>query len=146
MALRIIASLIGCALLALGAVPAAASTTIGGMTYSITNVGRASTFGPDFMQQHASGEYVVVHITIRNVGKEPATISASDFHLERGETKYDASSVTMSSEGGFFLTKLNPGTGRSGILVFDVPANTAPSKYHLIVYGNGTGDRAALNL
>jgi hypothetical protein len=125
---------------------AGASVTIGGLTYSIGVVTRASTFGPEFMQEHAAGEYLVVPLTIRNVGKDPATISGSDFHLERGDTKYDAASVTISSDKGFFLTKLNPGTARTGILVFDVPASTAPSKYRLIVYGNGTSDHTTIQL
>jgi archaellum component FlaG (FlaF/FlaG flagellin family) len=98
------------------------------------------------MQQHASGEYIIVTLTIKNIGNKPATITGSDFQLERGDTRYDASSVTVGAEKGFFLTKLNPGVSHTGIIVFDVPGNTAPSKYHLIVYGNGTGDHANIQL
>ena len=129
-----------------GASAANASVTIGGLSYSIGSVTRSSTFGPDFMQERAAGEFIVVALTIRNVGKDPATISGSDFRLERGDTKYDAASVTIATDKGFFLTKLNPGTARTGIIVFDVPANTAPSKYRLIVYGNGSGDHTAIPL
>lgn len=113
--------------------------TIGGLRYTIGPVRTASTYGPEFDLEHAAGEYVVVALTVRNVGKEPADISGSDFQLERGDTKFDSASVTVGEDHGFFLTKLNPGTEKTGSLVFDVPANTAPSKYHIIVFGNGSG-------
>jgi hypothetical protein len=122
-----------------------AAISIGGLEYSVKGVSRASTVGPDFMQQKADGEFIVVRITIRNTGHDPATISDSDFHLQSGDVKYDTSSKGMMS-GGFFLDKLNPGVSKSGNLVFDVPANTSPSKYKLIVYGNGTSDHKEIQL
>jgi hypothetical protein len=133
--------------LAIVPIPASArSVTIGGLTYSMGNVSRASTYGPEFMNEKASGEFIIVRLTVKNVGKDPATISGSDFRLERGDTKYDSASVTISDKDGFFLTKLNPGTSRTGIIVFDVPASTSPSKYHLIVYGNHSSESTNLQL
>ncbi len=120
---------------------AAASTTVGGLSYSITSVQRASSFG----DETPAGEFIIVKLTVRNVGSKSATVSSSDFHLKRGETEYDSSSVSLG-EGGFFLTQVNPGTAKSGLLVFDVPASTSPSKYRLIVYGNGTGDSKEMAL
>jgi hypothetical protein len=144
--MKITTLLMSVALVASLCVTSSAAVTIGGLSYSIVSVTRASTFGPEFMQERASGEYIVVRLTIKNVGKEPATITGSDFHLERGDTKFDAASVTVGAADGFFLAKLNPGVSRTGIIVFDVPAHTAPSKYHLIVYGNGSSDHTNLQL
>jgi hypothetical protein len=122
-----------------------AAVRVGGLEYSVKSVARASTVGPEMLQQKADGEFIIVKISIRNTGREPATISDSDFHLQSGDVKYDTSSKGMMS-GGFFLDKLNPGVSKTGNLVFDVPANTSPSKYKLIVYGNGTSDHKEIQL
>ena len=116
--------------------PASAATTVDGMTYSITSVSRPTAIESFGDSKEPSGEFIVVKLTVSNHGKKAADLSSSDFHLKRGDTQFDADSgVTV--DGEFFLTKLNPGTSKSGVLVFDVPAHTAPAKYQLEVYGNG---------
>jgi hypothetical protein len=127
------------------AAPAFSAVSVGGLTYSIKSVSRASTVGPEFLQQQADGEFIIIRISVSNTGHDPATLTDSDFHLQSGNVKYDTSSKGMMS-GGFFLDKLNPGVTKTGNLVFDVPANTSPSKYKLIVYGNGTTDHREIQL
>lgn len=144
--MRLVSIAIGALLVSFLPQPAAAEVTVGGMGYSILSVSRATTVGPSFMTEHASGEFLIIRLTIRNFGDKPATVSGNDFHLKRGETQYDTSSAEMTMEGHFFLDKLNPGVKKTGIIVFDVPANTAPSKYALIVYGNGTSDHREIQL
>lgn len=128
-----------CAVLGIGmtAGAALASVTVGGLTYSIQDVHTASSVGPEGMEQRASGEFIVLRLRVGNVGKDPATINASDFHLRRGSTKYDAASESMMTGDSFFLQTLNPGTARTGTILFDVPAHTSPSQYELEVFGNG---------
>lgn len=127
------------------AAPAFAEISIGGLNYSVKGVSRASVVGPEFMRERADGEFIIVKISIRNTGHQPATISDSDFHLKSGNVTYDASSKGMMN-GGFFLDKLNPGVSKTGSIIFDVPANTSPSKYKLVVYGNGTSDFKEIQL
>ena len=124
---------------------AVASVTIGGLSYSIASVSRASTVGPGQVQESASSEFIVIRLTVRNKGKEPATISNSDFHLKAGGASYDAASAgTMS--GGFFLENLDPGVSVTGTLLFLVPANTTRSNYRLVVSGNGGAESKEIPL
>ena len=124
---------------------AIASVTVGGLTFSVKSVSRASSVGPDLMPQKASGEFIVIRLSLTNVGKDPATISNTDFHLKAGDVTYDASSAGMMA-GGFFLEKLNPGVSHTGNIIFDVPASTSPSKYKLVVFGNGNGESREIQL
>lgn len=114
-----------------------ASVTVGGLSYSVRDVSISSSVGPEGMEQHANGEFIVVQLRVSNVGHDPATISSSDFHLRRNGTEYDAADESMMADNAFFLSKLNPGTSRTGTILFDVPAHTSPSQYQLEVYGNG---------
>lgn len=132
------------ALLAIAA-PAFAEISIGGLNYSVKSVLRTTVVGSEFMRETADGEFIIVKISVRNTGHEPATISDSDFHLKNGDVTYDASSKGMMN-GGFFLAKLNPGVSKTGSIIFDVPANTSPSKYKLVVYGNGTSESKNIQL
>jgi|HubBroStandDraft_6_1064221.scaffolds.fasta_scaffold525181_3 hypothetical protein len=126
------------------AAPAGAAVTVGGLKYSIKDVSVQYSFGSDYMSQKPNGEFIVVRLAISNVGSDPANISASDFQLHRGDTKYDAANTMANTD--FFLTKLNPGTSREGNIIFDVPAHTAAEKYQLLVYGNNTGDNRSITL
>ena len=72
-----------CVLLLTSAVGASAAVTVGGLTYSIVDVHTASSIGPDLMEQHADGEFIVIRLTVHNSGNNAATISAEDFHLRR---------------------------------------------------------------
>jgi hypothetical protein len=124
-------------LVAITTTAARTAVTVGGLAYSIQDVHVASSIGPEGMEQNANGEYVVIRLRVANVGHSAADISASDFHLRRGGETYDASSASMMADQGFFLDTINPGTARTGTIIFDVPASTSPSKYELQVYGNG---------
>jgi|HubBroStandDraft_2_1064218.scaffolds.fasta_scaffold242740_2 hypothetical protein len=126
--------------------PAAASVTVGGLSYSLQAVHVASSIGPEGFQQNANGEYIVIRLRVTNVGHSAASISSSDFHLRRGSETYDASSASMMADQGFFLDTINPGTARTGTILFDVPASTSPSKYQLEVYGNGGSDPTYIGL
>ncbi|MDB5092418.1 MAG: hypothetical protein JWO85_519 [Candidatus Eremiobacteraeota bacterium] len=125
--------------------------SIGGLRYSIVSDRRASSIGdPTYgMSKTANGEFILIKIKVENVADSPATVSGSDFHLRRDTAKFDAdseASMYLGSEKGFFLDTINPGTSRTGTLVFDVPADTAPSKYLLAVYGNASSDSTTLQL
>jgi hypothetical protein len=112
-------------------------STVGGLQYTISNVSLQSFVQSFGEAKRAAGEFLVLTVSVSNVGSKGADISASDFHLKSGGTEYDEdTSVTV--DGEFFLEKLNPGTTKSGVLIFDVPAGTRASKYALEVFGNGS--------
>ena len=86
-------------LAALATTAARTAVTVGGLSYSIQDVHTASSVGPEEMEQKASGEFIVLRLRISNVGKSPATISATDFHLRRGNTNYDAAASESMMTG-----------------------------------------------
>lgn len=134
--------------LSIGLIPvtSSAAVTIGGLRYSLQAVHTAATAGPDGMESRANGEYIAISLRVSNVGNESATISSSDFKLRRGSTLFDSANESITEDGAFFLTKLNPGTARTGSILFDVPANTGVANYELQVFGNGGSDPVYIRL
>lgn len=110
--------------------------TIGGLKYNISDVRNQSSVESFGDQKAANGEFIVLQLTVSNVGSKAADVNASDFHLKRGDKEFDED-TNVTVDGEFFLEKINPGTSKSGVLVFDVPANTSARDYSLEVYGNG---------
>jgi hypothetical protein len=111
-------------------------TVLGGLGYRIDSLSHPTSISSFGVDKTPAGEFIVLHISVANVGRKGADISSSDFHLKSGDAQFDPDNG-ITVEGEFFLEKLNPGTTKSGVLVFDVPASTSPHKYALEVFGNG---------
>lgn len=122
---------------------------VNGMTYTILTVQRRQTIGNEFETHTAQGEYLVIEVDVHNNTNKGANVSSSDFKLNNDSgQEFDPAegSVSMDVQGAFFLNVVNPGNSRSGTLVFDVPASTAPWKYGLKVFGNASTDSVTIRL
>jgi hypothetical protein len=93
------------------------------------------TIGADFAQQTAQGEYVILRVTVANIGDKPQTLFADAQAAYAGDTKYGTSSdalFTVEGASDAYLTKINPGNSLANVpLVFDVPAGTVLTKLEL---------------
>jgi hypothetical protein len=120
-------------------------TIIGGLAYHVYSESIKYLLGNEYDAKRASGEYIVLYVSVANAGNRPAQVSGADFHLVRGTASYDqANDVNLSDE--FFISTINPGVQKNGSLVFDVPASTPISSYSLEVYGNGDGTSTTIPL
>lgn len=73
--------------------------------------------------KNANGVYLILDVTVKNVGKKAITVDSNFFTLFRGDVEYssDSSAGIYANEAGkFFLSELNPGTEIAGKVVFDV--------------------------
>ncbi len=111
--------------------PPAITATVGNMTYTITDFGLRPRFGRGV----AVGEYVVLRLVVQNISSSAATVTNSDFKLgDNSGNDYPA--VDFPYSGEFSNRQVNPGKSIRGTLVFDVPANTAPTDYTIQLWGN----------
>jgi len=117
-------------------------STVGGLKYTIGSAtlqqSIADTVGDP---TQAAGVFIVLPMTVSNVGSHEATLSEDDFHLERDGKEYDATNDSFAA-GGFNYDQINPGVTRSGYIFFDVPVGSTPSSYKIKVFGNANeGDQ-----
>jgi hypothetical protein len=110
---------------------------VGSMQYTVTGVSTTKSVGPSILPTDAKDTFVVVDLTVKNLGDKEVTIDSSFFKLLDGSKTLSAdSSASMSAnqdESGqitnsFFLQQLNPDVEMSGKVVFDVSADQAASQ------------------
>ncbi len=82
--------------------------------------------GDEMFGQTAQGQYVLVHLTVENIGDEAQYFDGSSQELvDTAGRKHsaDSSAAIYLDDSNSFLNQINPGNSVEGIVVFDVPAD-----------------------
>jgi Domain of unknown function (DUF4352) len=89
----------------------------------------------EFTRQTPQGQYVLVHVTVRNIGDEAQLFDASSQKLVDAQgRRYDADSGAAAialGDSNAFLNTINPGNSVRGILLYDVPKSFVASAIEL---------------
>ncbi|WP_248961128.1 DUF4352 domain-containing protein [Sphaerisporangium perillae] len=100
----------------------------GKFAFKVTKVEKGlPQVGEGFTVSKAQGQYVLVHITVKNIGDEAQLFTDSAQKLlDTKDRQYDAATgaaVMGLENSNAFLKNINPGNSVRGILLFDVPKN-----------------------
>ncbi len=82
--------------------------------------------GDEFLSKEAQGQFVLVHLTIQNIGEEAQLFDATSqlgFDGKGNEFSTDSDAGIYLDDSNAFLNEINPGNSVEGILIFDIPAN-----------------------
>jgi hypothetical protein len=82
----------------------------------------------------AQGQFCLVHLKVKNIGKESQLLDGGNQYLfGSGGERFDADTeaAIYLDESQTFLNDINPGNTVNGIVVFDVPKAVKPSKIEL---------------
>ncbi|MCW2913717.1 MAG: hypothetical protein JWN52_1785 [Actinomycetia bacterium] len=99
----------------------------GKFAFTVTKIKKGvHRVGDQYIGQTAQGQFVLVYVTVRNIGNEARTFDSSSQKLTDAQGRdFDADSgatIAMGDQSNAFLKDINPGNGVKGILIFDVPA------------------------
>jgi Domain of unknown function (DUF4352) len=91
--------------------------------------------GSDFLNDKAQGQFCLITVTVKNIGKEAQLLDGSS---QKGYTA-DGKEYSTDSEAGLyanqeqstFFNEINPGNQVTGVLVFDIPKNVKLTKLEL---------------
>lgn len=77
-----------------------------------------------------SGNWLLIDVSVTNIGKKPITVSDSDFTLISGDgAEYETDSDGMKYfDDSFFLENVNPKMSIKGHVLFAVPAGFSAEK------------------
>lgn len=107
----------------------------GKFEFTVTSVETGvATVGDEFLNQQAQGQYVLVHVTVTNIGTEAQMFDGSSQELTdtAGRThSADTSAAIYLGDANSFLTDINPGNSVDGTVVFDIPADAVPATIDL---------------
>ncbi|UCN14982.1 DUF4352 domain-containing protein [Cellulomonas iranensis] len=102
--------------------------TVTGVEPGVTRV------GDDMFGEDAQGQFLLVHVTVTNIGDEAQYFDGSSQKLTdtQGRThSADTGAAIYLGDAQSFLNQINPGNSVQGTVVFDVPADAAPATVEL---------------
>ncbi|BCY13186.1 DUF4352 domain-containing protein [Actinoplanes sp. L3-i22] len=101
----------------------------GKFQFTVTGVKCGATkVGSDFLNQKAQGQFCLIDLTIKNIGKEAQTFLDSEqkaYDAKKVEYSVDsAAAMYANGDNQILFQEINPGNTVKGKLVFDVPKGT----------------------
>lgn len=107
----------------------------GKFEFTVTKVEKGvEQVGSEFFNETADGQFVLVHITVKNIGDESQTLFDSEQKLKDGQGRSfstDSGAAIAMEDNDVWLNEINPGNTASGTLVYDMPADAQPAEIEL---------------
>lgn len=99
----------------------------GKFEFTITSTKITQKVGGEYLNKTAQGQFLLVSVTVRNIGNEAQMFDSSSqklFDTDGREYSADGGAGIYLRDANSFLNTINPGNVVKGIVVFDVPAST----------------------
>jgi hydrogenase maturation factor len=107
----------------------------GTFEFTVTSVEAGVTrVGSDLIGQDAQGQYVLVHLTVANIGTEAQYFSDSSqkaFDAQDRQFSADSAAGVYLDGNNTLLNQINPGNTVTGTVVYDVPADAKLTRLEL---------------
>jgi hypothetical protein len=120
------------------AAPAAkvgAAVRDGQFEFTVTKVEKGvKRVGSSSFGQKPQGQYVLVHVKVKNIGTEAQTLFDSEQMVRDGEGREfsaDTSAGMHVEDNDVFINEVNPGNVVVGTLVYDMPKDASPTSIEL---------------
>jgi hypothetical protein len=106
----------------------------GKFEFTVTRMEKRDRVGSDFLGKEAQGVFLLVHVTVKNIGNESESFMGAEQKLfdEQGR-EFDASSeaAIYLDDSKSLYEKINPGNSVDGVVLFDIPKDVKPSAIEL---------------
>lgn len=99
----------------------------GKFSFKVTKLERRASVGGSFLNKQAQGVFLLVYVTVENIGDEAQAFSGAAQKLYDGsDREYEASSeaAIYFEESQSLYENINPGNAVKGVVLFDIPKNT----------------------
>ena len=91
------------------------------------------TIGKEPLSKTAQGQFVLVHVTVRNIGNKQQFFDQSSQKMidQQGRQLSPDTTAGVYVDPNNFLAQINPGNSVEGLLVYDIPKDAVPTKLEL---------------
>ncbi len=107
----------------------------GQFEFTVTKVEKnVASVGSEYLNEKAQGKYVILHVTVKNIGEKAQLLSDSSQRVRDGsgrEFSTDTAAGIYLEDNKVFLKEINPGNAVKGKLVFDMPEGATPATVEL---------------
>jgi len=91
-----------------------------------------STIGTGSISKTAQGQFVLVHVTVRNIGNQQYFDESSQKMIDQqGRQLSPDTTAGVYVDPNNFLAQINPVNSVEGLLVYDIPNDAVPTKLQL---------------
>jgi hypothetical protein len=115
--------------------------------FTVTELTTSTKVGDQDLGKKAQGEFLMVHVTVQNVGDESQAFSGDDQKLrDRAGHHYtsDSDAAIYLDDSRSLYEDINPGNRVNGVVIFDVPKGTTPESVELHDSPQSGGAKVAL--
>jgi hypothetical protein len=100
---------------------------VGDMAYTVNSVKTEKTVGDQYLNGQADGIFVIVDMTIENLGQKSATIDSNYMKIIDSQSREFSSDSKnwIYLKDNVFLKQVQPGLPSKGEVIFDVPQGIA---------------------
>ncbi|MEV4526299.1 DUF4352 domain-containing protein [Streptosporangium sp. NPDC049304] len=114
----------------------------GKFAFKITKTEKRTTIGGEFLNKKAQGEFLLVHVTVKNIGDEAQAFTggAQKLYDDRGrEFEADDGAAIYLEDSKSLYEDINPGNSVKGIVLFDLAKSVKPVyvELHDSVFSDG---------
>lgn len=116
----------------------------GKFEFTVTKVQTGvKSVGDQYLGQQAQGQYVLITVTVKNIGDKPQTMFDSNQELTDAQGRTfspDSTAAIYMKNNDIWMKEINPGNQMSGTLVYDMPAGAKPAsiELHDSMFSGGT--------
>lgn len=107
----------------------------GQFEFTVTKVQQGvAGVGSDVFGEKAQGQFVLIHVTVENIGDDAQYFSDSDQKVRDAkgrEFSADTGAGIYVKDNDVFLNEINPGNTVKGVLVYDMPKGARPASIEL---------------
>ena len=112
----------------LDTVPMGQPLRVGDVEYVVNSRNVTDKVGGDFIGRKANGVYLIVNVTVKNLGDKSLRVSSDFFKLLKDDKEYESdgtAGIYVNEDSHFFLSKINPDGELTGNVVFHVTQELA---------------------
>ncbi|QLH84987.1 DUF4352 domain-containing protein [Halosimplex pelagicum] len=101
--------------------------------YRVADLSVQSSVGGEYISEEADGEFIVIDLSMTNVANESVSVSSNLYTLVDSQGReYDVDTDAMAVvENPVIFEQLDPGVGKDGVLIYDVPTDQTGRELHV---------------
>ncbi|MFB4317797.1 DUF4352 domain-containing protein [Actinomadura sp. 21ATH] len=106
----------------------------GRFEFTVTRTSTREQVGDQYLSKQSQGQFVLVHVTVKNVGDQAQSFSGSDqklFDSAGNQYSADDEAAAYLQDSTSLYEQINPGNQVQGVVLFDVPQDTTPASIEL---------------
>lgn len=110
------------------------TVTAGDLEFKVNSISDTNILGSSLVGESTENNFIVINITIRNIGKSEVTLTSAYMTLKRGSIEYSVNSGSIYLENGFYvLQEIGVGISKTISVAYETPDKSTDSTYVLKV-------------